>query len=177
MSRTEILREAATKIRERAEAASPSPWYYNGYSAVFSGPMVQVSDDFWSDERLDDGHSYDHRAGQICPACGERPAIGNDGKRFGTYWDCEFHKEAYDADSLVAGVPAQYGDTATGRHQKDAVHVESWDPNAAFAVAELIEQIAEDLDLDDDHDGFDSSVYTAALNLAKTYLKVKDDSQ
>jgi hypothetical protein len=134
--------------------------------------MCQVHEDFWTDERLDDGHTYDHRVGETCPACGERPAIGKDGTRFGTYWDCALHKDAYDADALVAHVPAQYGDTATGRHRFDAEHIASWHPAVALAVADWLDLIANWRGPDGERrwDQSDSCDF-AALAVARAYLK------
>lgn len=126
------------------EKASPGPWFYDSYSTVFSSPKVQATEDFWTDERLGDGHTYDHRAGQICPACGERPAIHGDnalpefrGKRFGTYWDCARSEEAMDAESAVAHVNASYGDTATGQRIADAQFIAA----ARNVIPELIAEI------------------------------------
>lgn len=108
-------------LRVLSEAATPGPWFYTGYSAIHSKPMLKVDDEFWTDERMADGHTYDHRVGQTCPECGERPAINEKtGERFGTYWDCARHKDAHDVDPVVSWVPAQYGDTATGKHAIDA---------------------------------------------------------
>lgn len=45
------------------------------------------------------------------------------------------------------------------------------DPSGSFIfrVADCLEAIVEDLELDDDHDGWDSSIYTAALHVANAY--------
>lgn len=126
------------------EKASPAPWFYDSYSTVFSAPKVQVTEDFWTDERLSDGHTYDHRAGQVCPACGERPAYYGEtsrpelrGQRFGTYWDCARSEEAMDAESAVAHVNASYGDTATGQRIADAQFIAA----ARSAMPKLIAEI------------------------------------
>lgn len=42
-------------------------------------------------------------------------------------------------------------------------------------LAELLRLIAEDLDLDDNHDGFDSSVYTHARKISREILQAADE--
>ena len=130
------------QVLELLAEISPTPWSYNSYSAVFAGPQVAVDESFWTDERMNDGHTYDHRVGQICPACGERPACHPDGTRFGTYWDCEFFRDAYEADPVVASVPAAYGDTAVGRRIKDAELIAAA-PDIAQTYLQLVERLHE----------------------------------
>ena len=109
------------KIAARADAATEGPWDYNGYAAILSTPKILTEDEWWSEERLNDGHSYDHRVGQTCEACGPRftEPLGPSGNQY-QIWDCARAGEALDQEALVCGVPASYGDTATGQRVKDA---------------------------------------------------------
>jgi hypothetical protein len=106
---TDFLLARIAEDEESARAASPSPWFFDGYSTVFSGPMVKAHEDFWGAIADDDPHTYDHRLGETCPGCGERPAIYGEnakpevrGQRFGTYWDCARHSDAYKVEPWVA---------------------------------------------------------------------------
>ena len=111
------------KIRKLIEEAAPLPWFYNGYSAVFSKEMAKVHDEFWNDERFEDGHSYDRR--EKCKACGTRPVLDSDGNDTGrTYAGCARWHEADDAEAIAAYVHASYGDTATGWRAKNAKLIE-----------------------------------------------------
>ena len=112
-------------MKERAGKATEGPWFFT-YCAVQSAPKITKDDEFWSEERCNDGHTYDHRVGEICPACGERPAIYSDnakpelrGQRFGTIWDCALAPLADDIDPTVCTVKPSYGDTATGQRVLD----------------------------------------------------------
>lgn len=124
------------KLKELMAEAMPQPWFYNGYSALFSLPMNEVHDDWWTEERFNDGHTYDSRVGETCPACGKRPVL-IDGKDTGrVYWDCARSHEADDVEPVAATVPASYGDTATGTRAANARLIEE-------AINSLPEMIAE----------------------------------
>lgn len=93
------------------DRTSKGPWFYNSYSAVFSQPMVR-SYDPWLEARLDEGHSLERR--ERCDAC-DAPS-------------CQRYTESYHRDPLIAHVPSHHGDTAIGRCQADAEHIEIHDP-------------------------------------------------
>ena len=131
----EKLREAARVLRERALSSSQGPWFWNSYSAVHSAG--EPNSDDWEEEKLEEGHSLDKWG--ACAACGAwtwdytNPKTGEvttyDGK------GCELWGEAYDRDTMVAYVPAKYGDTARGRHANDAQWIETMHPGVGLAVA------------------------------------------
>jgi hypothetical protein len=55
----EVLREAAALMRERAEAATPGPWIWDGYhKEMFTGPQVNgcCAGDGWFDHWQDAEH-------------------------------------------------------------------------------------------------------------------------
>jgi hypothetical protein len=120
------LRAAATLLRERAEAATPGPWAWNSYNGVFSVPRVREYDP-WLDTVGDD-HS-EERHGE-CRACGKSEG------------GCDLAGEFYRRNPRVAGVPAQYGDTATGQHAADAQLIELMHPGVALALADSLDAIA-----------------------------------
>lgn len=130
------------EIRQRAAAASPAPWFYNSYANVHSGPKARTEDDWW-EPRLEDGHSYGHRAGQVCEACGPR-FIDVGGRQVQT-WDCARSGEALDADSLVCSVPPSYGDTATGQRKADAEFIAAAPEDIAFLLA-LVDSLTAERD-------------------------------
>jgi hypothetical protein len=97
-------------IRARADAATPGPWFYNGYSWVGRQDTGDASDgltfDEWADT-IEEGHSAERYG--ACEACGtDRPS------------GCVHAGEWVRRETTVAGVPATYGDTATGLHAADA---------------------------------------------------------
>ena len=105
-------REWLDAAQARSDAATEGPWFYNGYAGIFSKPQAAIDEAWWTEERLNDGHTYDHRVGQTCPSCGERwMDVGGERLRV---WDCQRSGDALDVDCHVASVPASYGDTATG---------------------------------------------------------------
>jgi hypothetical protein len=96
-----LTAEMEAAIRRRVDAATPGPWGWNSYSAIHSAPIMQAE--------TDDTPDYPE---------GKRP-----GPPFFTDEDNAWlaqREAAYEADPLVAWVPAHYGDTATGRHAADA---------------------------------------------------------
>jgi hypothetical protein len=106
-------------LRALLAEATPGPWFYNSYNGVYSEPKCAEHEEFWTDARDADGHSYDHRPGQVCEACGPRYFTHADGKR-GQYWDCERSKDALAVEPRVCSVPPTMGDTALGRQASDA---------------------------------------------------------
>lgn len=42
-------KETAQEILKWAEKATEGPWFYNSYSAIFSGPMVPIDDEWEGD--------------------------------------------------------------------------------------------------------------------------------
>jgi len=99
-----------------AKAANPAPWFYNGYSAILSQPMLKPHDE-WENTAFADGHSLEKR--RDCKACGK------------DY--CELHATDYQMDPLIVSIPAQYGDTATGRRVGDGQHIERHNPARVLA--------------------------------------------
>ncbi len=91
-------------IRKRVEAATTGPWSYNSYSRVDADAMAAN----WDNPSLD--YPDDPRP---CTVTG----IAFD--EADNTWLAQHHA-AYEADAMVCGVPAEYGDTATGRHAADA---------------------------------------------------------
>lgn len=118
MTLYEALHTAIKARQELAQAATPGPWFYNSYGAVFSGPLAQGYD-AWAGPLFDAGHTLE-RSGE-CVACGDRKD-----EPYGH--GCRHFTEDYDRDPLVAGVPAHHGDTAIRRRQKDAQFIEAEDP-------------------------------------------------
>lgn len=140
-SRSGSWREAAEKVSTRAAGCRGERWFYNGYSGVFAAGSMH--DDFWTDERLEDGHSYDSRNGQTCPSCGKRETTDSSGRKV-RLWDCEYAEFAVEeGESVVADVPPSFGDTATGANKANAEHIEVWDPATATAAADLLRKVAE----------------------------------
>ena len=119
----ELLRRAAEKLREHANAASPGPWDYNSYSAILSGPKVIPYDEWDCGE-----HELERR--EPCGACGS--ATG-----------CSLAAEEYSRDPLVASVPSYAGDTAHGQHAADASLIELMHPPVALAFAEWLDAEAD----------------------------------
>jgi len=96
--------------------ASQPPWY-GGYSSVYCKMSQDESD------RLE-------------ALVGERPTpISLDNPEY-VAW-CQRRREAYEADPLVLSVPAEYGDTATGRHAADMEFAISARTALPLALAEL----------------------------------------
>jgi hypothetical protein len=96
---------------------SPGPWFYSGYAGVFSGPLVQGYDDWIEPLVVHASHTLERYTG--CTECGTS--------------QCQYFKENYDVrDPVVAELPAEFGDTATGRHAADGMHIEIHNPKDAF---------------------------------------------
>jgi hypothetical protein len=113
---TEFLEARIAEDEAAALACNPSPWFYNGYAAIFSQPMMAPHSE-WEDRAFADGHSLERRGG--CLSCGTD--------------QCKQWATDYKRDSLIAGIAAQYGDTATGRRVADAEHIARHDPARALA--------------------------------------------
>jgi hypothetical protein len=118
--------ETEAQIRRRVEAATPGPWGWNSYSAIHSASIMQAE--------TDDTPDYPE---------GKRP-----GPPFFTDEDNAWlaqREAAYEADPLVAWVPAHYGDTATGRHAADAdfiAHTRTDIPTLLTEIDQLRERLA-----------------------------------
>jgi hypothetical protein len=101
--------EELDAIEARAAAATPGPWHYNSYSAVYGS------------------HADYDRLEKEWEAAGEPPADK------GTEWWDRF----YDADPDVAHVPAHHGDTAVRRRKKDAEFIAHARSDVPRLVAEI----------------------------------------
>lgn len=86
------------RIEAYCAAATEGPWFWNSYSAVYTGGMQAQ----WK--------QFD----QAWDAAGEPDFTDANGQRN------DWHRRHYEAEPRVCGVPAEYGDTATGRHADDA---------------------------------------------------------
>lgn len=120
------------RLRALAEAATPGPWFYNGYSAIFArevpDPIDGLTFDEWA-EKLDDGHSAERYG--ACPACETDRPTG-----------CRYAAEWYRRDNgCVAGVPAAYGDTAIGQQAGNAAYIAAADPPTMLALLDEIERL------------------------------------
>lgn len=96
-----VTDQEAQEWAELCQRATPGPWYYNGYSTVFSGPKLQ------EEFVLETEHAA---AGEPWDADGNYPE---------GYW----RDKANAAESQVANTPAAFGDTAVGRHRADAAFI------------------------------------------------------
>ena len=85
------------EITKRLEAATPGPWGFNSYSAIFTGhPDYEDTD--WDDEYL--------------------PRYADDPTK---YWTAMSERvNGYRRTNYVAGVPALVGDTSEYNHKADA---------------------------------------------------------
>jgi hypothetical protein len=119
-------------ITARAEKATEGPWFFTGYCAVQSTAGVQRHEDFWTDERLEDEHTYEHRVGQVCIGCGERRNAWGE-----QVWDCALAGEADDAEPTIATLKPSYGDTATGQRVLDAEFIAAARTDVPELVAEI----------------------------------------
>lgn len=138
MTPAELLAATAADMRKVAEAASDAPWFYNTYSAVFSGPLTQTYD-AWLDPIVDAGHSVERYG--ACVTCGdwrEQPS----GRSPGLGDGCQHFAEDYRREPLVAKVLASAGDTAHGRHEADAEHIAAWNPDVTQWVAAWLDEEA-----------------------------------
>lgn len=124
-------------LRTLATRATPGPWHF-AYCGIYADAKVQTEEDWWTEERMNDGHTYDHRAGEACPACGPRTFQHTDGTTIQA-WDCALAGDALDQEALIARVRPSYGDTATGRRRADAEFIAACPPDVILAlVAELV---------------------------------------
>jgi hypothetical protein len=117
-----------TALKSKTEAATPGPWFWNSYSCIFSEHFTPTTA-----EEEDNIPDYPNE-----PRPGSQP---------GHEWFDEAdnawlaqRKAAYLADSVVASVPAHYGDTATDRHAADAELIAACDPQT---ISDLVEEILE----------------------------------
>ena len=120
-----------------AEAATPGPWFYDGYSGVFTeDPTIQAND-----------AALDARV-----MAGENPPDRD------PVWLA--------AETRVCSVPAAYGDTAIGRQQADAQWIAAASPAVVSALCkrlmaaeEALERITTGLSPE-----YSSEIATAALS-------------
>jgi hypothetical protein len=116
-----IASDRLDEIKARLDKATPGPWGYNSYRAVFGPPaLIQA---------YDDAPDYPE---------GPRPTIGTPEDMA---W-CAQRAAAYEAEPIVASVPAHYGDTATGRHAADAEFIAHAREDVPYLLALLAERDA-----------------------------------
>lgn len=122
-------------IQARLEAATPGPWFHNGYSWIGSEPLIKTYD-AWIDPLVDADHTLD-RTGD-CRPCGKwrDPATCHN---WPAGHGCRHHSEDYDRDPVVAHVPSHHGDTAIGRHAADMEFI----AHAPDDIRALLARIAE----------------------------------
>jgi hypothetical protein len=114
---SDLTPERLAELRALAENATPGPWFYNGYSGVFSSPLTQVYDDLDDPECEVPAHKE---------SCGNGPCPG-----------CPFFEHEHEHGPLVAHVPAHHGDTAIGRHAADGAFI----AEARALVPALLDEI------------------------------------
>ena len=115
------------KLTALEKAANPAPWFFNGYSAIFSKTMNDGYDE-WVEPLVDANHSLDRSA---CAPC--------DGKA------CQHATEEYHRDPAVAWVPAHHGDTAIGKRIADAQLIEAM-RNALPTLLDELAKVRAELD-------------------------------
>lgn len=118
----DLLREAAAKMRERAEAATPGPWH------VCEGDEHEGD---WADERVS--------------GPGHEPIAALDSADYES-----------DPDEPSA--------------ENDAVHIASWHPAVALAVADWLDRAADLYAANPYDDRFPGSETARALAIARAYL-------
>lgn len=112
-----------------AHKASPGPWIWNSYSAVFAGPLMRDYDQWDTGEHTCERHGKCAVCGDWLPAHLKRsPGLGD---------GCRLFDEEYEREPLVAKVPAHHGDTAIGRHAADAEHIAMHDPDRVLREVEF----------------------------------------
>ncbi len=131
--------------------ATASPWFYNSYSSVFSRNTPE----------------YDLIIEELMGV--KRPL---------TY---EEKKREYDADPAICYVPAQYGDTATGRHAIDADFIAEL-RNAYPEISKEIRALREVVAAYENRDWWANSEYledrqAAQIRLEKAIAKYKAVAQ
>jgi hypothetical protein len=104
-------------IEARLRAATPYPWDWNSYSCIFSRPLAIN----------DDAPDYPDKPR---PMHREPPGSPQEDEDW-----CKQRTAAYEADPVVAWVPAHHGDTAIGRHAADAMLIEAAPTDLAYLVA------------------------------------------
>lgn len=139
MTPAELLAATAADMRRVADASSLAPWYYNSYNAVLSGPLTRGYP-AWSDPLFDAGHTLE-RVGE-CQPCGKWRDPLPGGVQWSRGHGCRHSAEDYRRGPWVARVPAAAGDSAQGPRQADAVHIATWDPDMARAVADWLDSKA-----------------------------------
>ena len=122
------------RLEALTKEATPGPWFYNSYSAIFSTPKIKTYDEWF--DTIPEGHTVE-RYGS-CPACGDWKAptacgLATPASNHG----CRYFDEDYKRDPLVAHVPSHHGDTAIGRRAKDAELIEA----AVNALPLLLEEV------------------------------------
>ena len=108
-------------IKARWAAATPGPWFFNGYSGI---GCADNGYDAWLDERIDEGHTLYRRINaEPCEPCGTP--------------DCGYYDEDYDREPFVAHVSAHHGDTAVRRRALDAEAIAHAPEDIAALLAEV----------------------------------------
>jgi hypothetical protein len=114
---SDLTPDQIVRLRALAAEATPGPWFYNGYSGVFSAPLTQVYDD------LED---FECKVPEYKESCGDGPCSG-----------CPFFEHEYRHGPLVVHVPAHHGDTAIGRHAADGAFI----AEACSLIPALLDEI------------------------------------
>lgn len=130
-------------IEAAARAATPGPWGYNSYAAIY-GPDNGYDD--WVNAKDGEGHTLEGQVGAAdCPICGPWTwDYTNTTTGQVTTYDgrgCRLYSEDYHRDPYVASVPAHHGDTATGRHAADAAHIALHDPAAELRMVSALKRL------------------------------------
>jgi len=111
-----ISNDRLKEIREYCAKATPGPWFYNSYSAIFSGAEgAQAAEDKLWDEYIAAGEPKGPYDKPVEP----------------------WRSKLYDADTSVAHVPAIAGDTAAHRHGCDAIFIAEARQDLPALVEEL----------------------------------------
>lgn len=156
----DLLRRAATKVRETAGAARQPRWSYDGYCHV-SAQDVDRQHERFEKKAFDEGHTLERHGS--CPTCGEWNERPN---KLG--WGCELYYEDYRLDPEVARVPPHHGSEAGGVHEADADHIALFDPTVALAVAVVLDGAIERWTV---HEGWMPEGQVHALALARAILR------
>lgn len=125
---SELLRAAADELEKRIEGTSPGPWFYNGYSGIYSQPMLRLYED-WLDDRPMADHTMKRQG--TCPDCNG---------------SCALFTEDYERDPTVLFAAAHHGDTAIGARAADLAYAAAMDPLVGAALVEILRSTADVLD-------------------------------
>ena len=102
------------RLEKLHAAATPEPWFYNGYSAL-QAPAFSEQQQAVLDAYQAAGSPRNERGDMMM----------------------EWREKFYEVDTDVCHVPPIAGDTATGRHAKDAALIEEIRNALPLLIAEL----------------------------------------